>query len=239
MTNLEKLTNGEIAAKNNGTLEQLREVLKHCFPKDLCTTEGSSIFYYKSKKFEDGWYPSDKTYLPTINITQLWEELQALKAKGTQPEIWWIRVTSENIEVLKKWYPNKSIRLRDGYIVGYYAAENTTPHYGFTTTGSPKGDSYDFGNEIDFETFLRYTGETVETKEEILPEWVNETETVEVKEKALDEKLKVILELNNERLNLSTKKGSIELTFYQAKNELENVNTKLSEIETKISSLLK
>ena len=63
-----------------------------------------------------------------------------------------------------------------------------------------------------------------------------QTRTVE---QVIYDKLKVILDLNNERINLNVTKGAIELAFYNAKNELEKVESQLTEINTKLSALLK
>lgn len=79
MNNLEKLTAGEIAAENNGTLEQLREVIGHCFPMSTSTRPTGGGFIYSKFGDLDWMFYSHTPTLPTIDITQLWEELQALK----------------------------------------------------------------------------------------------------------------------------------------------------------------
>jgi len=169
MTNLEKLTAGEVAARNNGTLEQLREVIGHCFPNKPLP-DGNNTLYYKSYN-SPMWVSWHTCKLPTIPITQLWEELQALK----KPEIWWIRATEENKETLEKWLGSI---LQVGYITGIRKFENKLGK-GYSGLGIPKSEYYDFGQEIDFATFLKYTGVEVEkpTNEIILPEtWGGEIE---------------------------------------------------------------
>lgn len=175
MTNLEKFTAGEIAARNNGTLEQLKEVIKHCFPEDKELPTGESKFYRKEGEgLFDGY---NETTLPTIDITQLWEELQELK----KPEIWWIRVTEENRETLEKWRGEGYI-LKVGLLVGLCKdkdknriTKESNPVY------LPKTLSYDFGNEVDFATFLKYTGVEVEKVEKSLEEQQKEIYEFEVK----------------------------------------------------------
>lgn len=328
MNNLEKLSSGDIATRNNGTFEQFQEVIGHCFPNDTPRAGGEMEFYEASDSPNGGWVGFNLRKGSTINkpifdITQLWEELQALK----KPEIWWIRVTHQNVETIAKWFGSE-IGYEDA-IVGCYKHKNgNCVHKGcIPITGV---NSYDFGNEIDFATFLKYTGvepkptNSGELKNEIvLPEkWGGEIEGLpapilkrmmecqveqgnkadhtvfenckcasksgrgfdwsvtaeksafwttaitygdysrffemypetkpEKVEKSLEmppqtrtveqviyDKLKVILDLNNERINLNVTKGAIELAFYNAKNELEKVESQLTEINTKLSALLK
>ena len=63
-----RLRSGEIAVENNGTLEQLREVLKAAFPKDI---EGDPEWkYYMNNPFHCGeWVANSKTTLPIVPIT--------------------------------------------------------------------------------------------------------------------------------------------------------------------------
>jgi len=180
MTNLEKLTAGEIAAENNGTLEQLREVIGHCFPMSTSTRPTGGGFIYSKFGDLDWMFYSHTPNLPTIPITQLWEELQALK----KPEIWWIRVTEDNKEVLGKWVESLNLCLDN--IVGMYRLPNGNIHKGCILIKNLESETYDFGNEIDFATFLKYTGVEVEPKptnsgglknEIVLPEkWRGEIE---------------------------------------------------------------
>jgi len=158
MTNLEKFTSGEVAARSNGTLEQLCEVIEHCFP-------GQGKYYYRTSIGR--WNCHDDSPLPTIDITQLWEELQALK----KPEIWWIRVTEENYQILKLWGPRLNFKV--GNICGMVKDEVGEPYKSWAVKDA-KGDSFDFGNEIDFATFLKYTGVEPEKVEKSLEGKLNE-----------------------------------------------------------------
>lgn len=201
MNNLEKLTAGEIAARHNGTLEQLKEVLKHCFPDDKIEILGESKFYHSVDK--KTWQDYDgifSTTLPAIDITQLWEELQALK----KPEIWWIRVTEENRATLEKWRGEGYI-LKVGLLVGLCKDKDKNR---ITKESNPvyltKTTSYDFGNEIDFATFLKYTG--------VEPEKI---------EKSLEEKISELTQLINKRVELNIKSDRLN-------DELTEINTQLS-----------
>lgn len=294
MTNLEKFTAGEVAARNNGTLEQLETVVKHCFPTDLATTSGYYEFYFAYRTNVKKWDCAKTTDLPTIDITQLWEELQAMK----KPEIWHIKVTYQNNKEVSNWIGAKLID--DGNVIAGMFKNNEGSHKGtyYSKWLSDEG-SLNFGNEIDFATFLKYTGVEVEpkpTNEIVLPEkWGGEIEGLPAPilkrmmecqveqgnkadhtvfedrdsatksrkgfdwdeskegaffwleiitnkqyskffgmypenkpskvEKSLEEKIEMIYELNDERVDLLLKRDTID--------------TKLTEINTQISALLK
>ena len=212
MTNLEKLTAGEVAAENNGTLEQLREVIKHSFVNSNWRIKGRHKFYFKDIETESNSFTfSNETTLPTIPITQLWEELQALK----KPEIWWIRVTEENKEVLRKWFNNNNPEVGK-HIVGMKNRGGIVSK-GYNPIGVTKSDSkywnYDFGNEIDFATFLKYTG--------VEPEKVEKS----LEDKPLHEKLNELSELVDLR-NKAIDRHKV-------------IFTEIEQIETKISALIK
>jgi len=198
MTNLEKLTAGEVAARNNGTLEQLREVIEPIFKRSKTLIHGTSKYYYLASWDELNWDCNDTTDLPTIDITQLWEELQALK----KPEIWWIRVTEDNKEVLGKRFGSLNLHLDN--IVGMYRLPNGNIHKGCILIKNLESETYDFGNEIDFATFLKYTG--------VEPEKV---------EKSLEEKISEVKKLINSRDELVKR-------FNKLQYEIFELDTKLS-----------
>jgi len=203
MTNLEKLTYSDITAKNNGTVEQLNEVLKHCFPTAKANASGS-MAYYEASSTQKGCWVGFNIREPAgpmgvvIDITQLWEELQALK----KPEIWWIRVTEDNKEVLGKWFGSLNLHLDN--IVGMYRLPNGNIHKGCILIKNLESETYDFGNEIDFATFLKYTG--------VEPEKV---------EKSLEEKISEVKKLIDHR-------GCLLIQFDVLKDELTEINTKIS-----------
>jgi len=205
MTNLEKLTAGEVAARNNGTLEQLREVIGHCFPNKPLP-DGNNTLYYKSYN-SPMWVSWHTCKLPTIPITQLWEELQALK----KPEIWWIRVTEDNKEVLGKWFGSLNLHLDN--IVGMYRLPNGNIHKGCILIKNLESETYDFGNEIDFATFLKYTGVEVEKGEKCTCETCNPTEPKKV-EKSLEDKISELTQLINKRVELNIKSDRFVMVLY-------------------------
>jgi len=84
--------------------------------------------------------------------------------------------------------------------------------------------SYDFGNEIDFTTFLKYTGVEVEKGEKCTCETCNPTEPKKV-EKSLEDKISELTQLINKRVELNIKS--------------DRLNDELTEINTKLSALLK
>ena len=67
-TLIARLRSGEIAAENNGTVEQLREVLKAAFPEDI-DVEPEWKYYMKNPFTSGEWVANSKTILPTVPIT--------------------------------------------------------------------------------------------------------------------------------------------------------------------------
>lgn len=204
MTNLEKFTAGEVAARHNGTLEQLREVLTHCFPKDGFRLDGGKKYYLSINQGCKYWEGRETTDLPVIDITQLWEGLQALK----KPEIWWIRVTPQNKQALEKW---RGHGVFDTSIVGMVRDINGV-RKGNATFGDNKADCWDFGNEIDFATFLKYTG--------VEPEKVEP-----IKGSTFEDTISELTQLINKRVDLRIKS--------------DRLNDELTEINNQLSALLK
>lgn len=62
---IKDLSEGKCAIKNDGTLEELKEVLTKAFPKDITPPQGSSDYYYGK---EGVWDSTDFTNLPTQSI---------------------------------------------------------------------------------------------------------------------------------------------------------------------------
>ena len=71
-TLIARLAAGEIAAENNGTLEQLREVLKAAFPEDI-DAEPEWKYYMKNPFYCGEWVANSKVTLPTIPITDFFK----------------------------------------------------------------------------------------------------------------------------------------------------------------------
>jgi hypothetical protein len=85
---IKQLQEGKIAVHNDGTLEELREVLQYAFPKDNWTTFGGTIYYISSGGTH--WISTDKTNLPSFSVKEfLKEETMEKKIIGyklTKPE---------------------------------------------------------------------------------------------------------------------------------------------------------
>lgn len=65
------VTNGICAIKNDGTVEQLREALKICFPNYNRYVLGTSKYY---EKCSDGWVGRDATELPSQSVADFFKE---------------------------------------------------------------------------------------------------------------------------------------------------------------------
>lgn len=66
---IKKLRKGTIALVNDGTLEELREVLKYAFPNDKTNSEGIFKYYYKSP-YSDKWWCIEEINLPTHSVKE-------------------------------------------------------------------------------------------------------------------------------------------------------------------------
>jgi hypothetical protein len=66
MYTIDDLRNGKCAVINDGTLEELREVLKLAFPNDKSIITGSCDFYYKGNQIE--WHADNDNNLPTQSV---------------------------------------------------------------------------------------------------------------------------------------------------------------------------
>jgi hypothetical protein len=84
---IKQLQEGKIAVHNDGTLEELREVLKYAFPKDGWYN-GATKYYISSGGTQ--WIATDKTDLPSYSVKKfLKEETMEKKIIGyklTKPE---------------------------------------------------------------------------------------------------------------------------------------------------------
>lgn len=76
---IKKLKKGTIAVVNDGTLEELREVLKCAFPNDNTKSSGECKYYFKPNYSENYWATNDKTNLLTYSVKEfLTEEKQIM-----------------------------------------------------------------------------------------------------------------------------------------------------------------
>ena len=89
---IKQLREGTIALKNDGTLEELREVLKYAFPKEMTNPQGVLNYYYK-RPYHDEWIGIDYTHLPTHSVKEF------LKPENEYPKV--MKVSNKPIETLK------------------------------------------------------------------------------------------------------------------------------------------
>ena len=71
---IEDLAEGRCAVINDGTLDELREVLRRAFPKDNYETFGFFKYHYRSTFDCDQWDSSYNTVLPTQSVKDFLEE---------------------------------------------------------------------------------------------------------------------------------------------------------------------
>ena len=77
MNLLEKLSKGEVALHyNDGDIDGLQRVIKHCFPEDDITPGGDCMFYYRHAHFHNDWDCYDKA--PIYPLQDFLDELDSL-----------------------------------------------------------------------------------------------------------------------------------------------------------------
>ena len=96
-------------------------------------------------------YKGDNYYI--VPISEL-IRIGIVEPEFVLPERWWVRVTKENIDVLKQWRFNNTIsRLEIGWVVTMaYNGHGVNKEH----NDEPYTDNYDFGVEITYEQFLKY-----------------------------------------------------------------------------------
>ena len=67
---IKDLSEGKCAVKNDGTLEELREVLKLAFPKDSFILSGGGTYYYPHEYNPGRWVGNNFTNLPKQSVKQ-------------------------------------------------------------------------------------------------------------------------------------------------------------------------
>ena len=66
---IKQLREGTIALKNDGTLQELREVLKCAFPNDVSVSKGFTKYYFASED-KNYWSLHDTTNLPSHSVKE-------------------------------------------------------------------------------------------------------------------------------------------------------------------------
>lgn len=90
---IEDLKKGKCAVKNDGTLEELRKVLKLAFPDDFATIKGIAIYYYACRLTKD-WCYGAVTSLPFQSVKDF------LTDEFVLPEKWCVKNPNNKVESL-------------------------------------------------------------------------------------------------------------------------------------------
>lgn len=101
MFTIEDLSLGKCAVINDGTVEELREVLKLAFPNDSSIVRGDYKFYLIDDINSVEWYATDRTQLPTQSVKDF------LKHKLKRGDLVWVSDTDPNERGLQLIYLTK------------------------------------------------------------------------------------------------------------------------------------
>lgn len=74
-TLIQQLQDGEIAVKNDGSLEELKRVLKVAFPEDTFMNPSGKYYYSASKQHKGCWRSDNNSLLPTVKTAAFIKEL--------------------------------------------------------------------------------------------------------------------------------------------------------------------
>lgn len=92
MYTIEDLKEGRVAVINDGTLEELKEVLSKAFPKDSTPPGGHRNYYFL--RFKEFWGYDDTTDLPIQSVKDfLWQPKYGEKVEASNTPSMWERVT--------------------------------------------------------------------------------------------------------------------------------------------------
>ena len=89
---IKQLREGTIALKNDGTLDELKKVLRYAFPNDASESKGLTNYYFASED-KNYWFLNNTTDLPTYSVKKF------LKPENEYPKV--MRVSNKPIETLK------------------------------------------------------------------------------------------------------------------------------------------
>ena len=77
---IKQLREGTIALKNDGNLDELKNVLGYAFPEDITNLEGTRKYYYK-RPYHNEWGCSDIINAPTHSVKEF------LKPESEYPKV--------------------------------------------------------------------------------------------------------------------------------------------------------
>jgi hypothetical protein len=100
---IENLRNGLCAVRNDGTVEELRKVLKLAFPDDNTTAGGKYKYYFKNRPFYGRWSMNNQTILPSFSVKEfLQPEFPRVMLVSVCGKNWFQRVVHSKIG--NYWY---------------------------------------------------------------------------------------------------------------------------------------
>jgi hypothetical protein len=82
MSKLKMLKNGQCALVNTGTVEDLRRVLKYCFPKDFNLVPTHVKYFIADDECNRYWLPTSVTNLEEFPTSEFIAELDAMEANA-------------------------------------------------------------------------------------------------------------------------------------------------------------
>jgi hypothetical protein len=82
MSKLKMLKNGQCALVNTGTVEELRRVLKYCFPKDFNLVPTHVKYFIADDECNRYWLPTSVTNLEEFPTSDFIAELDAMEANA-------------------------------------------------------------------------------------------------------------------------------------------------------------
>ena len=99
MSKLEMLRNGECALVNTGTADEMKRVLKHCFPKDLIHAPTHVKYFIADNDCFGHWLPTYVTDLEKFPTSDFIAELDEMeKPMQTRPLTWEEKKITINLE---------------------------------------------------------------------------------------------------------------------------------------------
>jgi hypothetical protein len=151
---IKQLQEGKIAVHNDGTLEELREVLKYAFPKDGWYVHGATKYYISSGGTQ--WIATDEANLPLCSVKEF--------LKFVLPERWCITrlLPQDEIKIVSDYINDRFDTLfvtNPSKDSKYYIDElNNTIDYGmcFESKTVEYKKPYSHYTEITFEQFKKY-----------------------------------------------------------------------------------
>ena len=125
---IKQLREGTIALKNDGTLDELRKVLKYAFPLDIGNTTGLYLNYSASNK-KNYWTGADTPNLPSHSVKEF------LKPENEYPKV--MKVSYQPIETLKD-FENANTRVvfmeKCGKFIAWFDADTIEKSENVTST---------------------------------------------------------------------------------------------------------